>query len=146
MNEKVVSIIVIVIVVVGGVFLFNNKSGAPTEIDEVNIVTDQMPVPGENVDEMVASREFTLEAKNFSFSLSEIRVKQGETVHITLKNTEGTHDWKLDEFSAATKVLQIGQEETIEFVADKVGSFEYYCSIGNHRAQGMVGTLVVEEN
>ena len=146
MNEKVVSIVVIVIVIVGGVFLFNNKSGAPTEIDEINIVTDQMPVPGENVDEMVASREFTLEAKNFSFSLSEIKVKKGETVHITLKNTEGTHNWKLDEFSATTKVLQTGQEETIEFVADKVGSFEYYCSIGNHRAQGMVGTLIVEEN
>jgi len=145
MNEKVVSIVVIVIVIVGGVFLFNNKSGAPTEIDEINIVTDQMPVPGEKVDEMAVSREFTLEAKNFSYSLAEIRVKQGETVHITLKNTEGVHDFKLDEFGAGTKTLQAGEEETIEFVADKIGSFEYYCSIGNHRAQGMVGTLIVEE-
>jgi plastocyanin len=29
-------------------------------------------------------------------------------------------------------------------VADKNGSYEYYCSVGNHRASGMVGVITVE--
>jgi plastocyanin len=29
-------------------------------------------------------------------------------------------------------------------VADKKGTFEYYCSVGQHRALGMKGKLVVE--
>lgn len=33
---------------------------------------------------------------------------------------------------------------SVTFVADTLGTFEYYCSVGNHRAQGMVGNLVVE--
>jgi plastocyanin len=32
----------------------------------------------------------------------------------------------------------------IEFVANKKGKFEYYCSVGEHRAMGMKGNLVVE--
>jgi plastocyanin len=29
-------------------------------------------------------------------------------------------------------------------VAEQVGEFEYYYSVGNHRPKGMVGRLVVE--
>ena len=66
-----------------------------------------------------------------------------DTVKIIFKNAKGFHDWTLDEFNAATKQLTVGQSETIQFVADKAGTFEYYCSVGNHRQQGMVGKLVV---
>jgi len=65
-------------------------------------------------------------------------------VKINIKNTDGTHDFVLDEFNVATKTIANGAEESVEFVADKVGSFEYYCSIGTHRAMGMWGTLKVE--
>ena len=71
-------------------------------------------------------------------------VNVGDTVRITLRNTGGMHDLKIDEFNAKTKVLQSGEEETIEFVVDKAGTFEYYCSIGTHRQMGMVGTLTVQ--
>ena len=60
-------------------------------------------------------------------------------------NQQGQHDWRLDEFNAATKVLKTGEEETIEFIANKTGQFEYYCSVGTHRQMGMKGTLTVTE-
>jgi len=142
MSNKIVSILIIVILIVGGIFLFKNKSAAPTDIEETT-VSNEAPVLGE--EETAVVKEFTIEAKKFTFSLSEIKVKKGEVVKITLKNTEGIHNWKLDELSAGTKTLQAGQEETIELVAGKTGEFEYYCSIGNHRQLGMVGTLTVEE-
>ena len=72
-------------------------------------------------------------------------VKRGDTVSITLKNAGGTHDLKIDEFDEETERLSAGEEETITFVADRAGSFEYYCSVGNHRAMGMKGTLTVTE-
>lgn len=90
------------------------------------------------------AREFTVEGKNVSFSIGEIKVKKGDKVRITFKNTEGMHDWRLDEFNAKTSVIGEGKEETVEFVADKVGTFEYYCSVGSHRALGMKGNLIVE--
>lgn len=91
------------------------------------------------------SKEFTVAATNFAFSPAEIRVKQGDTVRITLTNNSTmSHDWRVDEFTAATKIIQGGQQDTITFVASKTGQFEYYCSVGNHRQMGMKGTLIVE--
>jgi len=89
-------------------------------------------------------KEFAVTGANFTFSPAEMRVKVGDTVRITLTNAEGFHDFTLDEFKVATKQLKANEFETIEFMATKTGSFEYYCSIGSHRAQGMVGRLIVE--
>jgi plastocyanin len=90
-------------------------------------------------------REFTVTGTNFSFAPSTLTVKKGDTVKITFVNSGGTHDLRIDEFpGAATKKIGSGQSETITFVADKAGSFEYYCSVGTHRAMGMRGTLVVQ--
>jgi len=50
----------------------------------------------------------------------------------------------IDEFGVATKQAQSPDTEVLEFTADKAGSFEYYCSVGTHRAMGMKGTLKVE--
>jgi len=90
------------------------------------------------------TREFAISASPYKFSVTEIRVKKGDTVKIVFKNEQGAHDWVVDEFNARTKVLQAGQTETIEFTADKTGTFEYYCSVMNHRQMGMVGKLIVE--
>jgi|SRR3989344_2770087 len=87
---------------------------------------------------------FNIEGRPFSFSLTQIKVNKGDTVKIIFKNTEGLHDWVLDEFNAKTAKIQSGQTTEVQFVADKKGTFEYYCSVGNHRAQGMKGNLIVE--
>ena len=75
-----------------------------------------------------------------------IIVTQGDTVRIEFTNDDSMpHDWVIDEFNARTEVLRTGESESIEFVADTVGEFEYYCSVGQHRANGMFGILIVEE-
>jgi len=99
----------------------------------------------EMADEESVVKEFTLDAFKFGFSLKELRVKKGDKVKITLTNSDGLHDWAIDEFSAATERIGEGATATVEFVANTVGTFEYYCSVGNHRARGMVGSLIVEE-
>ena len=87
---------------------------------------------------------FTVVGSNFEYDMKEIRVQEGGTVTINLRSVDGLHDWVVDEFDAATTQVQTNGEASVTFVADKKGSFEYYCSVGQHRANGMVGTLIVE--
>jgi len=92
----------------------------------------------------IAVKEFTVTGENFSFTPSLITVKKGDRVRIIFKNANGLHNLIIDEFNVATKTIQGGNQDTVEFTADKTGSFQYYCSVGTHRAMGMWGTLKVE--
>jgi nitrosocyanin len=146
MNNKYISIIVVLVLIAGAFLLFKDKSVAP-EIEESN----NSATTTESIEESALPdtagpqvKEFNFVTGQFSFNPKTITVKEGDTVKITVKNTAGIHDLKIDEFNAATPIIPAGESRTVEFVADKKGSFEYYCSVGNHRAMGMVGTLVVE--
>ncbi len=88
-------------------------------------------------------KEISVTNRGLAFDIKEIKVKVGDTVRITYTNGGGTHDLVIDEFDAGTKVIRSGQSETFEFKVTEAGEFEYYCSVGNHRARGMWGTLVV---
>ena len=90
-------------------------------------------------------KEINVTNQGLTFVPAEIRVRRGDTLRLTFEVRAGFHDWKLDAFSASTRQLSRGQKDTVEFVVDRAGTFEYYCSVGNHRAQGMVGRLIVIE-
>lgn len=89
-------------------------------------------------------KTFDVKGVNFAFDVKEIRVKKGDKVTINFESSEGFHDWVVDEFKAATKQVNPGTPTSVTFVADKAGTFEYYCSVGKHRQNGMVGKLIVE--
>lgn len=97
----------------------------------------------ENMMNQDGIKTFIVEGGMFYFSPKEISVNKGDKVKIVFKNVEGVHDWVIDEFNARTKIIKMGETDEVEFIADKTGSFEYYCSVGNHRQQGMVGVLKV---
>ncbi len=90
------------------------------------------------------AKEFRVSGKNFLFAPAQIRVKQGETVRLVFDNTQGFHDLRIDGYNVGTKQFYEGNSEAVEFIANKIGSFEYYCSVGSHRQQGMRGALIVE--
>lgn len=90
------------------------------------------------------ARTITVVGSDFSFDTSTITVNKGDTVTIIFKNTDGIHDWVVDEFNARTSRIGVGKSAAVTFVANKTGSFEYYCSVGNHRQMGMRGTLIVK--
>lgn len=97
--------------------------------------------PSEKEDQV---KEVIVSGGNYKFNPSEIKVKKGERVKIIFKNSGGMHDFVIDEFNVRTQVIGSEKEDTVEFVPDKTGTFEYYCSVGNHRQMGMVGNLIVE--
>ena len=90
------------------------------------------------------SHVIDMTGKNYEFSVEEIRVREGDMVTINFTSESGFHDWTLDEFNVRTIGLRAGESDSITFVVDEKGTFEYYCSIGSHRQQGMVGNLIVE--
>jgi nitrosocyanin len=158
MKNLIIAIVVIIILAVGGWWLFSTTQlpempdgGAAGTVLEGSPEsgsfddTAGMPLPNTNTPEMSVIKEFTVNGSNFSFTPKTMAVKKGDTVRVTFINESGTHDWVLDEFNARTQVIGAGKQETVEFVADKAGTFEYYCSVGQHRTMGMKGTLTVTE-
>ena len=95
--------------------------------------------------EQTAQQLITVEGGNFYFSPNEIRAKKGQPMQILLNNKEGIHDFVIKEFGVGSDTISGGQTTTISFTPDKAGTFEFYCSIGQHRDMGMKGTLIVEE-
>lgn len=85
-------------------------------------------------------KEFTIDATNFAFDLTEIKVNKGDTVKLTLKNSQGNHALKVEGYDKEVK-----GGKTISFVADKTGEFTYICSIFCGGGHGdMVGKLIVQ--
>ena len=74
----------------------------------------------------------------------DITVQQGDLVRIELTSVAGRHDIVIDELGVASELIDAGESTYVEFVADQVGEFEYYCSFMQHREQGMYGTFIVE--
>jgi len=152
--NKIIWVIVAVVVILLGILIFN-RPAQPSRPEPIPMEPPAAVIPEIDNDlatgtqvfrtrPEAATRSFTVIGSNFKFSLAEIKVKRGDTVKIIFQNQSGTHNWQVDEFKAATKILKAGETETIEFVADQKGTFEYYCVVGEHRQMGMEGKLVVE--
>jgi len=90
------------------------------------------------------TKEFVMENEGMEFTVREMRVETFDRVKLTFKVNRGEHTWTIKEFGATTRILGPGEEETIEFVADKPGTFEYYCSVDDNRKLGMKGRLIVK--
>lgn len=164
MKNTYIIVGVLVLLLVGGFFVLNNNKLEAPLAEENNPVNTENQVESTTTTEETAIpvnetttstevginignqqvKEFTVTGNNFAFAPSTITVNKGDKVKITFVNSEGFHDWKIDEFGAATKQTKAPTTEVIEFTADKTGSFEYYCSVGSHRAMGMKGTLTVK--
>jgi nitrite reductase (NO-forming) len=141
MSKNTKTIIMLIIGLSIAVFLsYLNIKNTPKPIEENKPLKN---IQGEMTEEGV--RVFNISGRNFTFSQSEMKVKKGEKIKVIFKSTKGYHDWILDEFNVRTEKVEPGKTTTVEFIANKVGTFEYYCSTGEHRKFGMTGKLIVEE-
>ncbi len=89
--------------------------------------------------------EIQVTAKKYEFSPSTITVKKGEQVKLVITALDHEHGFKLEAFKIE-KLLPKGSPTTIEFTADKAGTFPFQCShfcgLGHNK---MKGQLLVEE-
>lgn len=65
-----------------------------------------------------------------------------ESIHVINEDytTHSEHNFNIDEFNVHTRDLGYYESQTITFVADKTGTYQYYCSIHPE----MKGEIVIE--
>lgn len=138
-------------VIAGGLlFVLAGRTGQPTGMPSQTQPPQQTPVDTSSRSNMphaaptVERKDIMITGGNYYFRPNELRVKKGDTVKIIFKNDGGTHDFVIDALKVKSDLVQSGGQTTITFTPTKVGTFEFYCSVGSHRQMGMQGTLLVE--
>lgn len=122
---KIIALFLIAIILIFGVYIYQKQT--KTETAQPQTV-----------------KEFTVEGNEFSFLPASLTVKEGEKIKLVFKNTGmAPHNFMINGLSS-TNTISGGQEDTVTFIASKKGTFEYYCSVGEHKEKGMVGKLIVE--
>lgn len=112
---------------------------------QANEVVD-LSTSDEEVKEVTMTSYYTMsDGKPYPrYSTKEITVKKGDKVKINVTVTAGNHDFNIDEYEIH-QTTPLDEQVTIEFTADKAGTFTYYCSMPGHRMNGHWGILNVVE-
>jgi heme/copper-type cytochrome/quinol oxidase subunit 2 len=88
-------------------------------------------------------REFTVVARDYRFSPSRIEVAQNDLVKLTIQSEDVAYSLTIDEYRVSKRV-PAGGTTTLEFRADRTGSFSYYSNLtSDNRHAKMRGELVV---
>ena len=89
-------------------------------------------------------KEFEITAKKFKFIPLDIVVNKGDNVRLIITSTDVAHGFAMPEYGINEK-LPVGEPVTIEFTADKQGTFTFLCSVfcGSGHS-GMKGQLIVK--
>jgi plastocyanin len=143
-NTKILMFLpVVLVLLIAGYFIYKmnkNNSGFvgtpasnPSQTDSSNSQSPTGPV-----------KEFTVDGSNYQFSPTTLTVNKGDNVKIIFKDDDGMHNLAIEGYNVTTSTIKAGSDSSVSFVADKTGNFTYYCSVGNHREKGMVGTLTVQ--
>ena len=88
-------------------------------------------------------REFTIVAKDFQFAPTRIEVRQDDLVKLTVRSEDGPYSLTIDAYRIS-KRIPAGGSTTFEFLADRPGSFPFYCGLTGEPGHRMMrGELVV---
>ncbi len=108
-----------------------------TEKDEDGVPIIDITLGSEN-----SIRTIDIKSGNFFFEPKVINAKPGEKLRIDFRGNVGTHTFVIDEAKVKETVKDGSGFEFI--VPTTPGSYAFYCDVGNHRAMGMKGMLIVK--
>ena len=88
-------------------------------------------------------REFTMTAKDYRFTPARLEVTQDDLVKVTVQSQDVAYSLTIDEYRVS-KRIPAGGSTTLEFRADRVGTFAFYSSMtSDSRHANMRGELIV---
>ncbi|HZE87464.1 MAG TPA: cupredoxin domain-containing protein [Methylomirabilota bacterium] len=149
---KTVVIVIVLFILVGlGGFLFmqHNKKVAdmvasPTMVPSV-VVSPSSSAPSPSSAMAGKMVNVTIKGSEFSFSPMTVTLKKDAKVHLTFENAgKFPHNFIIKDLNVATKTIQPGQQDTVDFTVNKAGSFQFICGVDSHADKGMIGTLIVQ--
>ena len=121
----------------------------PDSVEEMVVVetpSEQAPEEQEAAAQEPAGevKEIEVTAKKWEFTPDPIRVNLGDRVRLKITSIDVAHGFDLADFGISQR-LNPGVTETVEFTADKKGSFTFFCNVQCGSGHGgMRGTLIVE--
>ena len=87
------------------------------------------------------NEEIKMTAKKYEFDPNVVTVKQGDHVKLIITSLDRDHGIKIAAFGIKER-LKKGVPTTVEFTADKAGTFPFECSVecglGHHHMKGKV--------
>jgi len=125
---------------VGDIRAGSGEQGTPND--------QQIPGGDANVEKKIVPagdvKEFKITAKQFAFEPGTIEVNKGDKVRLIVTSIDVPHGIKIAEYGINER-LDVGKPVTIEFTADKEGTFTVFCSVFCGSGHGnMKGTLIVK--
>jgi plastocyanin len=113
-------------------------------------------------------QSFAVTAKEFGFAPAQLTVTAGQPVELTFQNTGAVeHDWSVREIDLAGNPTATGEtgsghmgdmhdapklhvaagpaaQGKLTFTPSKAGTYEFFCTVAEHKEASMVGTLTVK--
>ncbi len=109
------------------------------------IMDEPAPEPGVRLSGTMVNgiREIEIEASQFEFTPDHLTVNQNEEVRLILTTADVTHGFGLSQFDI-NATINPGETTVIEFTADTVGVFTFFCTVPCGPGHGaMTGQLEV---
>jgi len=121
-----------------------NEEVVSKEISLIEAMEATTTIEETTTTEGVQVKEFTMVAKRWDFEPSTITVNEGDTVRLIINSIDVAHGFAISTFGVNER-LNAGETVTVEFVADRKGTFSFFCSVfcGSGHG-GMRGSLIVE--
>ena len=103
-----------------------------------------VPLPVQSV--VPQERVFRIDARQFAYSPSELKVNAGDTVTLELVSSDVVHGLYVDGYDVSVEA-DPGQTRSLTFQADKPGSFRFRCNVTCGAMHPfMIGKLTVGPN
>lgn len=133
----------IILLLVLSIFLVNACTQQKPVESPKDLVGQGTPVPQVSASSG-AVKEIKITAKQFQFEPSTIEVNKGDKVRLIVTSIDVPHGISIPEYSINER-LDPGKPKTIEFTADKQGTFTAFCSVfcGSGHSN-MKGKIVVK--
>ena len=87
-------------------------------------------------------KEFDLTASNWEFNPSTIEVNQGDTVILHIESIEGYHGIYISDYDI-NEQLPPGETIDIKFIANKKGTFNFFCNVPCGAGHGSMGGQLI---
>jgi len=94
-------------------------------------------------DQAPTRREFTVTARDYSFSPNRVEVQQDDLIKLTVQSADNAYGFTIDDYRVSKRV-PAGGSTVVEFRADRAGTFAFYSNLSNDtRHSKMSGQLIV---
>ena len=94
-------------------------------------------------------KDIDITASRFLFDPATITVAQGDRVRLHLHSIDRAHAFAIKGFRVKALIPKAGEAVTVEFVADRAGSFDFtcaeYCGTGHSGMKGRLTVLATEK-